>query len=140
MRQPWPAILGPPMMQSSGTKHIVAADRSVLERDVEREVAQADLHARGVARDQCAGDAQIRLRPQQLLGVIHPEGQAHHGRDRGERDVALGEIELQANDLLALPAAAADDARVRDGRRVRADRGPVSAKHGTSSPRARRGR
>ena len=84
-------------------EHVLAGKRAVLERHVEREVAPADGDAGRVARDQRAGDAEIGLVAQQLVGIEHAEREADDGRDRRERDVALVEVELQADDLAALP-------------------------------------
>ena len=94
MRQPLPGHLQAADDAVERHEHVVAVDRSVLERDVEREVAPADLDARRVARDQRAGDADVDLVAEQMLGIEHAKRQADHGRDRRQRDVALGEVEL----------------------------------------------
>ncbi len=121
MRQPWPAMPTPPMMRVQRHEHVAAADRAVLERDVERQVARADLDARRVARDQRAGDAEVGLAAEQALGIEHAERQADHGRHRGQRDVALGEVEPQTEHLAPLPRTAADHAGVGYRGGVRAD-------------------
>ena len=78
-------------------------------------MAPADGDARGVARNQRAGDADVDPLAEELSGIEHAEGEADHRRDGRERDVALGEIEPNADDLTALPHAAADDAGIRNG-------------------------
>jgi hypothetical protein len=99
-------------------EHVLARQRSVLERHVEREVPAADRETGRVARDQRAGDADVRLVTQQLVGVEHAECEADDGRDRRERDVALREVEPEADDLAALPLPPAHDARVRQRRGI----------------------
>ncbi len=99
-------------------EHFMAAHRAVLERRVQREVAAADFHARGFARHQRQGDAQIALVAQQAVRVVHAEGQADDAGDRRQGDVALVESQLDADHLGAVPVALADDAVVRNGGRV----------------------
>ena len=96
-------------------EHVLALDRSVLERRVQREVPPADSDAGRVARDQRAGDAEIRaLVAEQPIGIEQLEGEADHGRDRCERDVALREVQTHADDLAALVHSLAHDAGVGD--------------------------
>ncbi len=114
MRQPAPASFGPPMMQSSGTNTSLPLDGAVLERHVQREVAPADRDPGGVARDERAGDANVRLLAHELVGVEHAECEADHGGHGGKGDVALVEVQPQPQHLAALPGTAADDAGVRD--------------------------
>ena len=96
-------------------EHVLARERPVLERHVEREVATSDRDAWRAARYQRAGDAVVGLvAAEQLLGVVEPEREPDHGRDRRQRDVALREIEPEADDLTTFVRAAADDARVGD--------------------------
>ncbi len=100
-------------------EHVLAGQRPVLKRDVEREVTAADRESRRVARNQRAGDAVLGLvAAEQLVGVVQLEGQAHHRRDRRERDVALREIQAQAEHFLALVDATADDAGVGNRRGI----------------------
>ena len=99
-------------------EHIASLDGAVLERHVERKVTAADGDARGVARNERAGDADVGLAAQELLGIEHPEREADHGRHRGEGDVALGEVELEPDDLPTLPGAAAHHPGVGNGARV----------------------
>src|SRR6185437_16507291 len=109
---------------------VLALDRSVLKRDVEREVPPPDRDPRRAARNQRAGNADIgrvaarainglpgraRLCAQQPLRIKQAEGEPDYRRDGCERDVALGEVEPDADDLAALPATAAHDARVGNG-------------------------
>ena len=61
------------------------------------------------------------LLAEQMLGIEHAERQSDHGRDRRERDVALGEVEPQTDDLAALPLAAAHHAGIGNRGGVRAD-------------------
>ncbi len=92
----------------------------------------ADGESRRVARDQGASDAVISpVAAEQLVGVVQLEGQADHGRDRRKRDVALREIQAQAEHFLAAVDATADDARVGNRSRVGtgARRGESEAGH-----------
>ncbi len=98
---------------------VLAAQRSVLEGGVQREVAAADLEALRVARNQRERDAEMLLVAEQLLGIVHLEREADERRDRRERDVALVEREAHAEHLGAVPVALADDAVVRDRGRIR---------------------
>ena len=103
-------------------EHVLALDRPVLERAVQRKVATADRDAGRIARHQRDGDAVVGLvAADQLVRVEQAEGEADDGRDRRERDVALREIEADAERLAALVQAAADDAGVRHRARIRAD-------------------
>jgi len=99
---------------------VAAMNRSILERDIERQMASADLDTGRIARNQRTGDADVRLVANQEIGVEHPEGQPDDGRDRCQRDVALREVELESDDLAALIDAAAHHARVGDRGGVRA--------------------
>src|SRR6185437_2923446 len=99
---------------------IVALDGTVLEGNIDREMAPADADPGRVSRDEGAGDADVGPLTEELLRIEHAESEADHGGDRCERDVALAEVEPNADDLTALPQAAADDAGVRNGGRIRA--------------------
>ena len=99
----------------------MAVDRAVLKRNVERKMAPPDLDARCIARYQRAGDADVNLVAEQMLRVEHPKRQSDHGRHRRESDVALGEIEFEADDFATLPLAAADHAGIGNRRGIRAD-------------------
>ena len=90
--------------------HVGADDRTVLERHAHRIVAQADLDAGRVARDQRAGDAAIFLVAEQLVRIFQAEREADQRRDRRQRDVALVPVEAQADDVLAVDVARLDDA------------------------------
>ncbi len=111
-------------------EHILALDRTVLEGRVQREVATADLHAGGIARQQAQGDADVAGFADQAIGVVHAEGQADQRSDRGQGDVALVEGQLDAEHLLAVPLALADDAVV-------GNRGGVGAGERTGQAEAR---
>ena len=101
-------------------EHVLAADRPVLERPVQREVPPADRDAGRVARHQRDRDAVVVLvAAEQPVGIEQPEREADQRRDRRERDVALREVEADAGDLAALVHPLADDAGVRDRARVR---------------------
>ena len=104
MRQPRPAMAGAADDGVERHEHILALDRAVLERNVERKVPPADADARRVARNQRAGDADVLGGAEQVLGIEHAEGEADDRRDRRERDVALGEVEPDADDLAAFIA------------------------------------
>src|SRR6185437_6232888 len=89
---------------------IMALDGAVLERNVDREMPPADADPGRIARNQRAGDADVRPLAEELVRVEHPEGEADHRCDGRQGDVALGEVEPDADGLLTLPDAAADDA------------------------------
>jgi hypothetical protein len=99
-------------------EHVLAADRAVLERAVERHRAAADLDAGGVARQQRQGDADVFLVADQAFRVVHAEGQADQRGHRRQRDVALVEGQLDADHARAVPLAHADDAVIGDRRGV----------------------
>ena len=136
-----PAIFSPPMMQSSGTNTSWPRTgpfwNGMLSGKWRRPISMPGV-SRGIS-------AQVMpivgLLAEQMLRVEHAKRQAHHGRHRRQRDVALGEVELQADDLAALPDRPRHTTPV-SGIAAASEptRGPVSAKQGISSPRARRGR
>ena len=97
---------------------IGAAHRAVHEHGVEREVAATGIDARMVVGNQRAGDADMLLVAEQALRVIEMEGQAEHGTDRRQRDVALVEGDAHADHFLALVHALADHTGVGDRRGV----------------------
>ena len=99
---------------------IFAAGWAVLERDVKREVATANFHARGGGRDQRAGDAQLFFSPQQTIRVRKFKRQSQHGGDRRQRNVAFVPCQAHTQHLLALPVTHADHAGIRNGAGVRA--------------------
>jgi hypothetical protein len=53
--------------------------------------------------------------PRSVVRIEQPESEADDGGDRGQRDVALGEIQPQPDDLAALPFAPANHAGVGQG-------------------------
>ena len=121
MRQPWPAMATPPMMQSSGTNtswpRIGPFWNGMLSGRWRAPISMPAVSR----RHQRAGDAEVGGAAQQPLGIEHAERQPDHRRHRRQRDVALGEVEPQPQHLLALPLAAADHAGVGNGGGVRAD-------------------
>ncbi len=121
-------------------EHVLTLDGSVLERDVQREVPAPDADARRAARNQRAGDADVLGLADQMPGIEQPEREADDRVHRRQRDVALGEVEPDADDFATFELAAAHDAGVRDRGGVGARHRLVSPKQGTSSPRASRGR
>ena len=118
-------------------EHVVAARRAVLERNVDREVAPADLDAGQVRRDQRGRDAVVVDVADQVLGVIELEREAEHGRDRRERDVALVPVEPDADDLAALVRALRRRRRCRRARSRRSRRAATSARSTASRRRSR---
>ena len=79
---------------------VAAPVRAVLERDVQRDVALADLDAGRVAGHQRQGDAEVFLLAEQVLRIVQPEGQPDEGRHRAEGDVALLPVEPNAEHLV----------------------------------------
>jgi len=70
----------------------------------------ADFDSRHITGDQRTGNTDILFATQKPFGIEKPEGEADDGGHRGERDIALVPIEADAENLLALIGAAADDA------------------------------
>ena len=81
-------------------------------------MAPSDVHARRVGRHERAGDAQVLLVTEEVIGVVEPEGEAEERRHRPERDVALVPGDAHAEHFFALPRAFANHGVVRDGRSV----------------------
>ena len=116
---------------------ITTDGRTVVERHAHRIMAHADLDARGITRNQRAGDAAIDFDiAEQVIGILETEGKTDQGRHRRQRDVALHPVQRRPSTSLpsimrfsTMPsdcvAAASDPAS-----------GPVRAKHGISSPSA----
>ncbi len=100
-------------------EHILTLSRTVLERHVEREVATADADPLDVSGNEGAGDAELFLVTQQVLGVTQFEGETQDGGDRGKGDVALVPGEAHAEHLFTFPLALADDTEIGDGAGVR---------------------
>ena len=93
-------------------ENVVAFVGAVLEHLHRGQMAPADRYARQIGRHQRDGDADIRLRPDQMVGIVQLEGKAEDGRDRTERDVALVPVQPDAEHLAAAEIAAGDDAGV----------------------------
>ena len=91
---------------------------AVLEYRVQRHVPAADVDARMVGRNQRAGDAEVFLVAEQMVGVENAKGEAEKGRHGPQRDVALvpGEFEPERLPPLVLPSA--DDAGVGNRRGI----------------------
>ena len=90
----------------------------------------ADLHALRVGRNQHHGDAQVLASAEQTLGILHLHGQAEHGADGAEGDVALVPVQPQAQHLPPVALLFADDPGVGHGRGVRAGLGTGQAEGG----------
>ena len=99
---------------------VVAAGRPVLERLQRRQMPAADLDAGQIGRHQRDRDADVLALADQVIGIVELEREPDQGRDRRQRDVALVPVEPDADDLAALPGAAADHAGVGHRCRVRA--------------------
>ena len=121
-------------------EHVLALDRPVLERHVQRKVTAPDRDARRVAWNQRAGDAVVgAIAAEQSIGIEQLEREADDRRDRRERDVALGEVQPQADDLATFVHALAHDAGVRNRRGIRAGArtGQREARHFLAACQAR---
>ena len=112
-------------------EHVLAVDGAVLERDVQRQVASANLDAGRVTRNERHGNATVLPAAQQAVRVEQAEGQTDDGGDGGQRDVALREIQLQPDDLAAFPLATAHHTGIgqRCGVRTRTRAGEREAGH-----------
>ncbi len=104
-------------------EHVLAADRAVLERDVQRQVATSDLEARRRARNQRQTDADVLLVAEQALRVEQAERQSDHRRHRCQRDVTFLEGQLEPEHFLAVDDLLADHAEIRNRGGVRAGPG-----------------
>ncbi len=94
-------------------EHVFALNRPVLERHVQREMPAPNRNAGRVAWNQGASDAVLHaLAAEQAFRVIQLECKPDDGRDRRERDVALGEVEPHADDFAPVVDALAHDARI----------------------------
>ena len=74
----------------------------------------ANFHARRRGWDQRTGNAQILFTAQQFFRVGELKGQAEHGGDRRQGDIAFVPGQAHAQHLLALPLAHTDHAGIRD--------------------------
>ncbi len=96
-------------------EHVAAPVRAVLEHLVGRQMAPPDADARQIGRHQSDRDAALDRSTQEAIGIAELEGQAQHGRDRTQRDVALVPVQPDAQHLGVAKAAAADDAAIGHG-------------------------
>ena len=83
-------------------------------------MATADLDAFGVGRNQRQGNAQRLFIAQQVVRVIGLEGQAEHGGNRAQGDVALLPGNAQAQHLFAVELPFADNTLIGHGAGIRA--------------------
>ena len=111
-------------------EHVMALDGAVLEGDVEREMATANLDARRIARQQCAADADVGLGADQMIRVKQAEGQADDRGHRCQRDVTLVEVEADAQHFIALVHTAAHHTGIANRGCIRPDRGAGQRKAG----------
>ena len=118
--QPSPICFSPPRTQSSGMK--TSSPRSgPFWKNVICGMCRSPCETPGVdvgSNATVMPDASPR--PRRLSGSTHLERETHHGRDRPQRDVALIEVEPDADDLAAVMHALGDDADVGHCRRIRA--------------------
>src|SRR5207248_8939457 len=91
---------------------------AVLEHGVQRHVPAPDLDARVIGGNQRAGDAEVLLVAEEVIGIEGPEGESEERCDGAERDVALLPGHAQTKRLPPLVLAAADDAEIRNRCRV----------------------
>ena len=100
-------------------EHVLAGGRPVHEHRTGWQVTATRFDARQIGRHKGAGDADVGRVPQQPIRVAQLERQPQHRAHRGQRDVTLGPVQADAQDLLALPLLLADHALVHHGRGVR---------------------
>ena len=98
---------------------LAAAERAVLERTVEREVAAADVDPGRLAWQQRQADADVALVAEDAVRVVHAERHADQRSNRRQGDVALVEGQLDADHVGAIPVTHADDAEIGDRGRIR---------------------
>src|SRR5690606_24854205 len=96
-------------------EHILAPRRPVHEGHAHGEVAVADLDAGMAGGDQRDGDAAILLLTEQMVRVIHLEGETEHGSDRGEGNIALVPGDGDAEALLPVVLPLADNTDIGHG-------------------------
>ena len=80
----------------------------------------SDLDTGQVRGHQRTGDAELFLVTEQVIGVIGLEGNAEHGSNRAQGDVALVPVETQSKHLLPFEIALANHAAVGNGAGIRA--------------------
>ena len=93
-------------------EHVVAPVRAILEGEQGGQMPAADLDPRQVRRHQRDRDADLVLVTDQVIGIGELEGEAQHGGDRTERDIALVPVQPDAEHLAAFPGASADHAGI----------------------------
>ena len=82
-------------------------------------MAPPGFDPRQVGRHERAGDPDVLHIAEQPVRVAKLERKAKDGRDRSERDVALGPVHANAEHFFPVPLAFADDALVRHGPGIR---------------------
>ena len=95
-----------------GYEDILAGGWAIEEHGARGQVAATGFDAGQVGGHEGAGDADILGLAQQVIGVAQLEGEAQHGADRRQGNVALGPVHPDAQHFLAVPLAFADDAIV----------------------------
>ena len=75
-----------------GYENVVSLDGAILERDVQWKMPAADRDAGRIARNQRAGDSQIRLIAHEMFGIVETERQTNHRGDGRQRNVALRKV------------------------------------------------
>ena len=103
-----------------GDEYVCARVGTVHECSVEREVASPDVDTLGVGGNQRKGNAKRLFVAEQVVRVIGLEGQAEHGGNRAQGDVALLPSDAQAQHLFAVELPFADNALVGHGAGIRA--------------------
>ena len=103
-----------------GHEHVLAPVRPVLEHRVERVVPPADVDARRVGAHQRAGDADVFLLSEEMVGIVEAESEPEQRGDGTQRDIALLPRDAHAQHFAAFPDSLAHDAQIGNRRGVRA--------------------
>src|SRR4030095_13799386 len=91
---------------------VATAVRAVLEHGVQRHVPAGGLDSRLRGGNERAGDADVFLVADEMIGVVRAEREAEQRCHRTQRDVALLPGHAKAEHALAVVLAPADDAVV----------------------------
>ena len=110
--QPLPTWSTPPMTLSIGMKTSRPQFGPFWNTCMAGRCRRPMLMPGKMRRHQCERDADIVALADQMIGIVQLECEAKHGRDRAERDVALVPVEPDAEHLLPVKRAAADDAGI----------------------------
>ena len=139
--QPCPAYSTPPMTHSIGTNTSLPQFGPFMKTALSGRWRRPMCTPGCLGRDQRERDADVFLRPEQVVRIVQTESEPEQRRDRPQRDIALLPREPDAQHIgAAFPLAAAHDAEIGNVARVRARFGARQRETRHLQPFARRGR